>query len=95
MAYHSVEMYRPSGRSSYDRNPEINIIPPVEASKLAGVSFPSGARVINERGLVGRIVLSTATDVIEHERLRRAVFNSIGPGVMSSGHIYTELRPDR
>src|SRR5437868_6363514 len=96
MTMHRVEIYRPGGRNR-DSNPEINIIPPVEASKLDGVSFPLDARVIQERGpngpQVGKIVLSGGTDVIEHENLRRAVFNSIGSGVMSSGRIYTSSRP--
>jgi hypothetical protein len=96
---HRVEIYRPGGRRNRDSNPEINIIPPVEASKLDGVSFPSDARVIRERGpngltQVGKIVLSRGTDIHEHEKLRRAVFSSIGSGVMSSGHIYTRIRPD-
>lgn len=93
MSYHSVDMYRPGGRRNSDRNPEINIIPPVEASKLDGVSFPSDARVVNEGGKVGRIVLSRGTDVTEHNNLIRAVRSSIGSGTMSSDHIYTHLRP--
>ena len=101
MAMHSVDIYRPDDmyRPGGD-SPEITIRPPVDASKLDEISFPSDARVIRERGTnglpqVGRIVLSRATGIVEHENLKRAVFNSIGSGVMSSGHIYTQLRPDR
>lgn len=86
MAIHRVDMYRPDDmHSPGGDSPEIIIIPPVEASTLDGVSFPSDTRVMRERGTngvpqVGRIVLSTRVTVVEHQRLISAVANSIGSG---------------